>query len=48
MIRINKANLKIGVTGIYELDDLKINELIFPEGAGDTAIVDFIYTGNIV
>lgn len=47
-IIINKTQIKIGVTGIYELEDLKVNQLIFPDGADEGVIIDFIYTGNIV
>jgi hypothetical protein len=44
IIRINNAEIKIGKTGIYELDDIvEIKHLIFPEGADEDTIVDFVY-----
>ena len=46
VIAINGCNIKIGSTGIYELDDvIKIKSLIFPNGAPNTTIIDFIYAG---
>lgn len=44
VIRINNKDIKIGKTGIYELDCVvNVKSLIFPNGADDTAIVDFVY-----
>lgn len=48
IVRINNNNIKIGVTGIYQLDldTIKITQLSFPNGADENTIIDFIYTGN--
>lgn len=47
VVSINNTPIKIGVTGIYELDDLvKITELSFPNGADNLTIIDFVYTGS--
>lgn len=44
IIQINDAEIKIGKTGIYELDEtVSIKKLIFPNGADSDTIVDFIY-----
>jgi hypothetical protein len=44
IVSINGAEIKIGKTGIYELDnDVTVYELSFPNGADDSTIVDFIY-----
>lgn len=44
IVKINNANIKIGKTGIYELDEtVTIRSLIFPEGADENTIVDFVY-----
>lgn len=41
---INNVNVKIGKTGIYELDNVvDIKNLVFPDGADQDTIVDFIY-----
>lgn len=46
IVSINNTLIKIGVTGIYELDDLiRITELSFPYGADEHTIIDFIYAG---
>ena len=46
IVAINGRNIKIGSTGIYELDDVvKIKSLVFPNGAPNTTILDFIYAG---
>lgn len=46
-VRINDNIIRIGKTGIYELDQVvKITELSFPNGASENTIVDFIYTGR--
>ena len=48
VVCINGANIKIGKTGIYELDDvIEVKELYFPNGADNETIVDFIYTGDL-
>lgn len=47
IVSINNTLIKIGVTGIYELDDIvKITELNFPNGADNNTIIDFVYTGS--
>lgn len=44
IVEINGMNIKVGKTGIYELDEtVAIKSLIFPNGAGANTIVDFIY-----
>ena len=44
MIQINGVNIKIGRTGVYELDEtVSIKQLSFPNGADENTIVDFIY-----
>ena len=46
-IKVNGSTIKIGKTGIYELDDLiKITDLRFPEGASSDTIIDFVYQGR--
>lgn len=48
IVKINGVNVKIGATGIYELDDdVKITSVIFPSGAGNDALIDFIYAGDL-
>lgn len=48
VVKINGRNIKIGATGIYELDDIiKITSIIFPSGADNTTIIDFVYKGYI-
>lgn len=47
VVKINGVEITIGVTGIYELDDIiKINSLIFPSGADEDTIIDFVYIGT--
>ena len=48
IVRINNTEIKIGITGIYELDSdtIKVTQLEFPNGAGDNTIIDFIYAGK--
>ena len=47
VVSINNTNIKIGNTGIYQLDDvIKINELSFPNGATEDTIIDFVYFGD--
>lgn len=46
VVKINGNNIKIGATGIYELDEVvRITSVIFPSGADNTTIVDFVYQG---
>ena len=43
-VSINNVNIKIGKTGIYELDyRVIVKSLSFPNGADETVIVDFVY-----
>ena len=43
-VEINNAIIRIGKTGIYELEDtVDIKKLVFPQGAPANTIVDFIY-----
>lgn len=44
VIEVNGVEIKIGKTGIYELDAVvAVKSLAFPQGVDDTAIVDFVY-----
>lgn len=44
IVNINGISIKIGKTGIYELDEVvNIKSLIFPNGADGNTIVDFVY-----
>lgn len=44
MVEINGVQIKIGKTGIYELDNrVAIKTLKFPDGASADTIVDFVY-----
>lgn len=48
LVQINGRTIKIGKTGIYELDGIiRIKSLIFPNGASSDTIVDFIYLGDM-
>lgn len=43
-VLVNNANVKIGKTGIYELDNVvEVNHLVFPNGAGADTLIDFVY-----
>ena len=43
-VLINNASVKIGKTGIYELDNIvNIKSIVFPDGADENTIIDFIY-----
>lgn len=43
-IVINGVEIRIGRTGIYELDErVTVKSLIFPNGADECTIVDFVY-----
>lgn len=48
IVNINGTDIKIGVTGIYQLETnlIKIKSLVFPQGADDNTLIDFIYSGN--
>ncbi len=41
--RINNIDCVIGKTGIFELENSVVNHLVFPEGADDSTIIDYIY-----
>lgn len=44
VVLINDVSIKIGRTGIYELDEtVNVKSLIFQDGADADTIVDFIY-----
>jgi hypothetical protein len=44
IIKVNNVEIKIGKTGIYELDEVvNVKSLIFPYGADADTIVDFVY-----
>ena len=44
IIKVNGVEIKIGKTGIYELDNVvNIKSLSFPNGADENTIVDFVY-----
>lgn len=44
LIEINGVQIKIGKTGIYELDNrVAIKSLKFPNGANADTIIDFVY-----
>ncbi len=44
VVKINDMTIKIGKTGIYELDEVvDVKTLSFPNGGGDNVIVDFVY-----
>lgn len=44
IVQVNEAKIKIGKTGIYELDEVvSVKKLIFPNGADADTIVDFVY-----
>lgn len=42
-VKINGINCVIGKTGILEIENANIESLIFPEGADDTTLIDYIY-----
>lgn len=47
IVQINDKQIKIGKTGIYELDQVvKITNISFPNGASEDTIIDFVYTGR--
>jgi hypothetical protein len=44
IVKVNNAEIKIGKTGIYELDEVvSVKQLTFPNGADEDTIVDFVY-----
>lgn len=44
IVAINGFNIKVGKTGIYELDNVvAVTSLVFPNGASADTIVDFVY-----
>lgn len=40
---INGVSCIIGKTGIFEIENAVIESLIFPDGADNTTIIDYIY-----
>lgn len=41
---INNVSIKVGKTGIYELDNVvDVKTLVFPNGASADTIIDFVY-----
>lgn len=46
-VKINNTTIRIGLTGIYELDDaVRISSIVFPNGADENTLIDFIYQGT--
>jgi len=44
IVEINDVPIKIGRTGMYELDNIvEIRKLVFPDGADVDTIIDFVY-----
>lgn len=44
VVKINGREIKIGKTGIYELDEVvTVKSLSFPYGADEHTMVDFVY-----
>lgn len=44
IVKVNGVEIKIGKTGIYELDNVvTVKSLSFPNGADENTIVDFVY-----
>ena len=44
LIQINDSEMKISSSGIFELDYVvEVDSLIFPNGAPDTTIIDYVY-----
>ena len=44
IVKINNVPIKIGFTEMYELDEVvSVTSLIFPNGADENTIVDFVY-----
>ncbi len=42
-VKINGINCVIGRTGILEIENANIESIIFPDGADNTTIIDYIY-----
>lgn len=44
VVQINNVSIKIGKTGIYELDNIiDVKSIVFPNGADENTIIDFVY-----
>lgn len=44
VVQINNVSIKIGKTGIYELDNIiDVKSIVFPDGADENTIIDFVY-----
>ena len=44
IVEINDVQIKIGKTGIYELDHVvDVKKIVFPDGASSDTIIDFVY-----
>lgn len=44
IIEVNDVPIKVGKTGIYELDNIvDVKKLVFPNGADNSTIIDFVY-----
>ena len=44
LVEINGVQIKIGKTGIYELDEVvAVKSIVFPQSADDNTIIDFVY-----
>ena len=44
IIEVNHVPIKVGKTGIYELDNIvDVKILVFPNGADADTIIDFVY-----
>ena len=44
MVEVNHKPIKVGKTGMYELDEVvNITSLIFTDGADQQTLVDFVY-----
>lgn len=44
IVRVNNIDVKIGLTHIFELDQVvNVTSLIFPNGADSSVIIDYVY-----
>lgn len=44
IVQINNTTIKIGITGIYELDYVvDVKKIVFPNGAPAATLIDFVY-----
>lgn len=44
IVKVNGVEIKIGKTGIYELDEIvAVKSIVFPYGADADTMVDFVY-----